>query len=190
MLLESFWALGTLLAAGLSWLIIPSFGWRWLLVVSGIAGVVIYFIRRYIPESPRYLMVRGRQTEAEKIIRFVAEENGVPLDNFEISPVQPAAKTTLADLWKPSLRRITICPLGDLVLYFAGILWGVHLDAGLFPDQRDDPHAGLPEFVHPGIGAIARVFFGRLFSGENRPAEDAGILSPRQRRFSPSCLRP
>jgi MFS transporter, putative metabolite:H+ symporter len=35
-LLESFWALGVIAAAGLAWLIVPNFGWRWLLAASAI----------------------------------------------------------------------------------------------------------------------------------------------------------
>src|SRR3990170_496817 len=36
-LLESFWAVGTIIAAGLAWLIVPSFGWRPLLATSAVA---------------------------------------------------------------------------------------------------------------------------------------------------------
>ena len=37
-LLESFWALGTIVAAGLAWLLVPRLGWRWLLAVSALPG--------------------------------------------------------------------------------------------------------------------------------------------------------
>lgn len=47
--LESFWALGTIVAAGLAWLVVPPFGWRVLLALSALPGLVIYFIRRYVP---------------------------------------------------------------------------------------------------------------------------------------------
>ena len=63
-LLESFWALGTIAAAGLAWLIVPNLGWRWLLAVSALPAILIFFIRRDIPESPRYLLVKGRTGEA------------------------------------------------------------------------------------------------------------------------------
>jgi putative MFS transporter len=63
-LLESFWALGTIAAAGLAWLIVPRVGWRWLLAVSALPGILIFFIRRGIPESPRYLLVSGKSEQA------------------------------------------------------------------------------------------------------------------------------
>lgn len=65
--LESFWAIGSIIAAGLAWLIVPRVGWRTLLAVSALPGVIIYFIRRYVPESPRYLLVSGRE-EARRVL--------------------------------------------------------------------------------------------------------------------------
>ena len=78
-LLEAFWAVGTILAAGLAWLIVPRFGWRALLAVSALPGVIIFFFRRQVPESPRYLMVKGRTAEAKAVLLQVAAENGVTL---------------------------------------------------------------------------------------------------------------
>lgn len=78
--LESFWALGTIAAAGLAWLIIPSLpqaGWRVLLAASAVPGLIVFWIRRTIPESPRYLLVHGREAEARQVLQQVAAENGV-----------------------------------------------------------------------------------------------------------------
>src|SRR3712207_5217769 len=58
-LLESFWAVGTILAAGLAWLFVPNFGWRPLLATSAVAALLVLWIRRSVPESPRYRAVSG-----------------------------------------------------------------------------------------------------------------------------------
>jgi putative MFS transporter len=63
-ILESFWAAGTIIAAGLAWLLVPSFGWRPLLASSALAAVLVLWIRRSIPESPRYLAISGKNEEA------------------------------------------------------------------------------------------------------------------------------
>jgi putative MFS transporter len=107
-LLESFWALGVIVAAGLAWLIVPNLGWRWLLGVSAIPGLIIFFIRRGIPESPRYLLVKGQTARAREVLEKVAKENGNTLPNLPIAPLKPTPQSKISDLWKPELRRTTL----------------------------------------------------------------------------------
>ena len=48
-------------------------GWRFTFVLGAVLGVVIIFIRHYIPESPRWLMTHGRNEEAERTVREVEQ---------------------------------------------------------------------------------------------------------------------
>lgn len=107
-LLESFWALGTIAAAGLAWLIVPRFGWRWLLAVSALPGLIIFVIRRYVPESPRYLLVSGRAPEARLVLERVARENGTRLPPGELEPPPPTPRGRVKDLFDPGLARTTV----------------------------------------------------------------------------------
>lgn len=107
-LLESFWALGVIAAAGLAWLIVPNFGWRALLAVSAIPGMIIFFIRRSIPESPRYLLVKGQTEQAREVLALVAKENGRELPDLPLQPIQQTRQGQVSDLWKPALRRTTL----------------------------------------------------------------------------------
>lgn len=107
-LLEAFWALGAVFAAGLAWLIVPRLGWRWLLGISAIPGLIIFFIRRYIPESPRYLMISGKPDQAAAVLRQVAAENGRTLPDFTLAPLPRTAPGRLADLLHPRLRRTSL----------------------------------------------------------------------------------
>jgi len=106
-LLEAFWALGAIFAAGLAWLIVPNLGWRWLLAVSALPGLIIFFIRRNIPESPRYLLVNGKPEEARRVLDLVAKENGRTLPDLPLQPV-PQSPSRTSDLLKPGLARTTI----------------------------------------------------------------------------------
>ncbi len=107
-LLESFWALGTIVAAGLAWLVVPRLGWRWLLALSALPGLIIFFIRRYIPESPRYLLVSGQKDRARAVLAQVARENGTQLPEGELLAPPPAPRGRVRDLWTPRLARTTL----------------------------------------------------------------------------------
>lgn len=106
-LLESFWAVGTIVAAGLAWLLIPRLGWRWLLAVSAVPGLIIFLIRRHIPESPRYLALDGREDEAHAVLEQVAQVNGVAVDLPRLHAVPRSTRQTTRALWSPSFARQT-----------------------------------------------------------------------------------
>ena len=107
-ILESFWALGTIIAAGLAWLLVPSFGWRPLLATSALAAVLVLWIRRSIPESPRYLAISGKADEAREIIASMARENGRPVPEGELVAGERQSGSTVSRLWKPGLKQTTL----------------------------------------------------------------------------------
>ena len=107
-ILESFWALGTVVAAGLAWVLVPNFGWRPLLASSAVAAVLVLWIRRKIPESPRYLAISGKADEAREIIAGIARENGRPTPEQDLVAGERQSGTTVARLWAPGLRQMTL----------------------------------------------------------------------------------
>jgi MFS transporter, putative metabolite:H+ symporter len=107
-LLESFWAVGTITAAALAWLLVPNFGWRPLLATSALAAVLVLWIRRSIPESPRYLAISGRVDEAKEILARIATANGRTVPEGDLTVGERQAGSPVANLWAPRLRRVTV----------------------------------------------------------------------------------
>jgi putative MFS transporter len=90
-LLESFWILGTLIAAFLAWYLIPTYptmGWRYLFAIGGLPVIMIIFIYKFVPESPRFLILAKHHDKAKKIINKIAHENQVKLQFDSIEAVE------------------------------------------------------------------------------------------------------
>jgi MFS family permease len=74
----SFWIGAALGAAGSVVLLDPAHfgpdtGWRIAFFIGALLGLVILFMRMWIPESPRWLMTHGRAAEAERIVAEIEE---------------------------------------------------------------------------------------------------------------------
>jgi putative MFS transporter len=109
--LESFWALGTIIVALLAWQLIPNNtadGWRWLLAASALPGILGYWVRRSVPESPRYLLAQGRGAEARTVLQRVADTNGVQINVAQLQAAQARPRTTFATIWSGTLFRRTL----------------------------------------------------------------------------------
>ncbi|AHG91563.1 major facilitator superfamily MFS_1 [Gemmatirosa kalamazoonensis] len=60
---------GYLAASGLAALLEPHFTWRILWFAGLPTGLILLVLNRWIPESPRFLLARGRTTEAHEVMR-------------------------------------------------------------------------------------------------------------------------
>lgn len=57
----------------------PKLGWIWLIGFSALPSITVLLSSIFIPESPRYLCVKGREMEAQDILIKVAEMNRTAL---------------------------------------------------------------------------------------------------------------
>jgi MFS transporter, putative metabolite:H+ symporter len=111
--------LGLALAAGISLAIVPTLGWRALFVVGVVPALLLFFVRRYMPESVRYLISKGRTAEAERTVaeierQALAQAAPVKVAPAVVAPAQlkpdvaAASGVTVFQLLTPERRRTTI----------------------------------------------------------------------------------
>jgi MFS family permease len=94
----SYWAGAALGAAATLILLDPNrfpvwLGWRLGFAIGASLGLIVIFFRRWIPESPRWLMIHGRNREAEEIVRKVEHDFGVTADRSEMTPISVHTRT-------------------------------------------------------------------------------------------------
>jgi len=107
-LLESFWAYGTLAAGLIALFVLPQFGWRGAFLVAALPALYVAYLRSALPESPRYLAERGRSAEADAIVRRVERASGGALLTLgaAIAPLR-SGRTSISQLWSPAYARRT-----------------------------------------------------------------------------------
>ncbi|WP_026181016.1 MFS transporter [Demetria terragena] len=125
--LESFWALGWVLAAIIGYQVVPASdnGWRWAFAIGLVPAAYALVVRFSLPESVRFLESQGRTDEAESAVRDFEKAAGV-------APVEspPAAKAVAAvpgQLWTPELRVRTgslwAVWFGVNFAYYGAFIW-------------------------------------------------------------------
>ncbi len=72
-LLESFWAGGWLLAALISYFVIPTYGWRVALLITAIPALYAIYLRIHLPDSPRFT-AKKRTGKRQRLAKY---QNGL-----------------------------------------------------------------------------------------------------------------
>lgn len=101
-----------------AWAVALQFGphnWRWMLGLETLPALLYFFSLLAVPESPRWLLMRGREAEALAIMKRALGDAGA---EAQVRQVQESLatesarqKTPLAELFLPALRKVLVIGL-------------------------------------------------------------------------------
>ncbi|MBJ6134751.1 MFS transporter [Ochrobactrum sp. Q0168] len=112
-MLEGFWAVGTVVIALAAWaasLAGVEDAWRYIFVVTAAPALIGIWLRLWVPESPMHLLKSGRADEAKSVMNRVLRRNGKP----ELPPkarLEAPLLVTNERLLSPKLRQRTLATL-------------------------------------------------------------------------------
>jgi putative MFS transporter len=120
---------GLPVAALLGTLIIPLFTWRAMFALGGIGALVIWYLRKALPESPRWLESVGRTTEAEALLQSIERDVSLqhgPLPPTVLKPSAPVSRS-LRSLLSPVLLPRMVVGITTMIvlntLVFGFVTW-------------------------------------------------------------------
>ena len=113
LLYEVIFPVGLMFAGIAGYFLVPVYGWRALFVVGLIPAVLTIPLRLLMPESPRWLAVKGRVEKADKVVSMLENEavkQGHVLTEPVVRPVDPTVKTRSdwRELFQGIYRRRTL----------------------------------------------------------------------------------
>ncbi len=98
----------------LGYVIIPNFGWRPMFVIAGIGSLIVWYLRKSLPESPRWLEAQGRTDEAEALMQSIEKEAAAAGPLPPPAPATPIPSFNIASLLTPALLPSMV--VGSVVL--------------------------------------------------------------------------
>ncbi len=185
----------------LSYLIIPTWGWRPMFIVAGVGSLVVWYLRKNLPESPRWLESKGRTAETEALMQSIEKEAAT------VGPLPPAVAPASAPLVQatallrpPLLQRMLVgcwvlITINTLIFGFVIFLPQFFLRQGLTITNSlgytvvlaggSLVGCALGAFTADFIGrrwsiigaSIATIALGWIYAGFNTSADPALVLS-------------
>ncbi len=139
--------------AAVSYWVVPHLGWQAMFYLGAIPAIVVFPLRAFMPESPRWLANRGRYDEANRVLSAIEDQisahgaKPLPPIPAHIAAVRPAT-ARISDLLKGVYRRRT---LAVWTIWFCTYIIVYGLNTTMPSLLRTIYHATLPQSIAYGF---------------------------------------
>ena len=161
-------------------LVVPQYGWRPLFVIAGIGALIVWYLRKNLPESPRWLEANGRASEAEALLQTIEREvaaGGTLPPTIAVKPVPPLSlKSLLGPGLLPRMVVGSVVLITINALIFGFVVWlptffvqqglsiGQSLTNTLVIDSASLIGCAIGAFCADGLGRRATIIGGSVWS--------------------------
>lgn len=168
---------GQLLAFVLNAILGVSFGevghiWRYMLAIASLPAVVLWFGMLVMPESPRWLLLQGRVSDAMDVLKKIRDEKGAIAELNEIQDAVDAErhleKASYADLATPWIRRIVFIGMGvSICQQISGVNSIMYYGTQILTEAGFSTEAALIGNIANGVISVAATLFGIWMMGRH-----------------------
>ncbi|WP_342046131.1 sugar porter family MFS transporter [Bacillus sp. OTU530] len=139
--------------------------WRYMLVISALPATLLFFGMLRVPESPRWLVSKGKNAEALKVLQKIREEKRAKSELIEIQVAsaqeEGMKKATFKDLNVPWVRRIVFIGIGiAIVQQVTGVNSIMYYGTEILKGAGFETEAALIGNVANGVISVLATIFG------------------------------
>ncbi|HYR83208.1 MAG TPA: MFS transporter [Terriglobia bacterium] len=111
MLYEMIFPVGLMATGQIGTWVVPAFGWQTLFLIGAIPGLIVAFLLTRLPESPRWLISKGRLHEADQVVEQMeasTERKISPASEVPVSRPGPVQRSRWSEVLGSSYRSRTL----------------------------------------------------------------------------------
>ncbi len=141
--MDGWWPVGAALCGFVSAIIMATVAdWRFTMLIMVLPALLVFWVRRSVPESPLYLVSRGRTAEAERVINGMIERTGGTVREWRLPEPSEAPRLSAVNVlvqfkavWKFNWKITTAAWalfFSILLVYYLALTWMpiILIDAG------------------------------------------------------------
>ncbi|MEJ3734999.1 Major myo-inositol transporter IolT [Bacillus velezensis] len=160
-----------------------SHAWRYMLVIAALPAVFLFFGMLKVPESPRWLVSKGRKEDALHVLRRIRSEEKAKSELAEIESAfhkeAEMEQAAFKDLAVPWVRRIVFIGIGIAVVQqLTGVNSIMYYGTQILKDAGFETKAALIGNIANGVISVLATFVGIWLLGKvgRRPMLMTGLI--------------